>query len=364
MRRRAGRAARRASRWRPGLGAIRGEKHARGHRCGHGARRLPERPRLDLSIDVPTPRTHTAMWLRYRRRRRAWPAGPRLLPEARIRREEEADHQGLCGDHAEGDRLGRSGRRGQGDRRLRDQAGRGELAKGGRARPAEDLQPDGGRRDPGDLCALASTSRPSRPAPTWARSTASCSTPIPPSPKFTAIFSATLIETLKAWQAFHLVDNAAPYLSDRFVQARFAFRNWRPGWPAARSALAGSVASGSSTACPGRGGRSPLCGPVLHPGRQGAKMDASRPGGLREALPAAPGTGRLDEPGDPGQGGGEALQVRGQDRLSGGVARLARRWSICPTISTRRRAERAVVFDWERRGSSGRTGRSTRRNGA
>jgi putative endopeptidase len=44
-------------------------------------------------------------------------------------------------------------------------------------------------------------------------------------PKFTAIYAATPVETLKAWQAFHLVDSAAPYLSDRFVQARFAFRN-------------------------------------------------------------------------------------------------------------------------------------------
>ncbi|HEY3888559.1 MAG TPA: M13-type metalloendopeptidase [Caulobacteraceae bacterium] len=44
-------------------------------------------------------------------------------------------------------------------------------------------------------------------------------------PKFTAIYAATPVETLKAWQAFHLVDTAAPYLSDRFVQARFAFRN-------------------------------------------------------------------------------------------------------------------------------------------
>ncbi len=44
-------------------------------------------------------------------------------------------------------------------------------------------------------------------------------------PKFTAIYAATPVETLKAWQAFHLVDNTAPYLSDRFVQARFAFRN-------------------------------------------------------------------------------------------------------------------------------------------
>ena len=44
-------------------------------------------------------------------------------------------------------------------------------------------------------------------------------------PKFTAIYAATPVETLKAWQAFHLVDAAAPYLSDRFVEARFAFRN-------------------------------------------------------------------------------------------------------------------------------------------
>ena len=38
------------------------------------------------------------------------------------------------------------------------------------------------------------------------------------------IFAATPLETLKAWQAFHLIDGASPYLSDRFVQARFAFR--------------------------------------------------------------------------------------------------------------------------------------------
>jgi putative endopeptidase len=44
-------------------------------------------------------------------------------------------------------------------------------------------------------------------------------------PKIAALYAATPIETLKAWQAFHLVDNAAPYLSDRFVQARFEFRN-------------------------------------------------------------------------------------------------------------------------------------------
>jgi putative endopeptidase len=44
-------------------------------------------------------------------------------------------------------------------------------------------------------------------------------------PKVAAIYAQTPIDTLKAWQAFHLVDSAAPYLSDRFVQDRFAFRN-------------------------------------------------------------------------------------------------------------------------------------------
>ena len=44
-------------------------------------------------------------------------------------------------------------------------------------------------------------------------------------PKVTAIFAATPMDVLKAWQAFHVVDSAAPYLSDRFVQARFGFRN-------------------------------------------------------------------------------------------------------------------------------------------
>jgi putative endopeptidase len=44
-------------------------------------------------------------------------------------------------------------------------------------------------------------------------------------PKVAAIFAAAPLTTLKAWQAFHLVDSASPYLSDRFVQARFNFRN-------------------------------------------------------------------------------------------------------------------------------------------
>ena len=44
-------------------------------------------------------------------------------------------------------------------------------------------------------------------------------------PKVAAIYAQTPIETLKAWQAFHVADGAAPYLSQRFVDARFEFRN-------------------------------------------------------------------------------------------------------------------------------------------
>jgi putative endopeptidase len=43
--------------------------------------------------------------------------------------------------------------------------------------------------------------------------------------KKAAIFAQTPIETLRAWEAFGIVDSAAPLLPDRFVQARFEFRN-------------------------------------------------------------------------------------------------------------------------------------------
>jgi putative endopeptidase len=43
-------------------------------------------------------------------------------------------------------------------------------------------------------------------------------------PKIAAIFARTPVETLKAWQAFTAADQAAPYLSRPFVDARFEFR--------------------------------------------------------------------------------------------------------------------------------------------
>ncbi|HEY5409534.1 MAG TPA: M13 family metallopeptidase [Caulobacteraceae bacterium] len=43
-------------------------------------------------------------------------------------------------------------------------------------------------------------------------------------PKLAAIYHETPLAVLKAWAAFHLVDEASPYLTDRFEDARFAFR--------------------------------------------------------------------------------------------------------------------------------------------
>jgi putative endopeptidase len=42
-------------------------------------------------------------------------------------------------------------------------------------------------------------------------------------PKIAAVFAATPLETLKAWAAFQLADDAADVLPDAFVQAKFAF---------------------------------------------------------------------------------------------------------------------------------------------
>jgi putative endopeptidase len=44
-------------------------------------------------------------------------------------------------------------------------------------------------------------------------------------PGLAGIFAGTPVETLQAWMAFRLVDEAAPYLSARFVAARFDFRS-------------------------------------------------------------------------------------------------------------------------------------------
>ncbi len=63
-------------------------------------------------------------------------------------------------------------------------------------------------------------------------------------PKLAAIFAATPVETLKAWQTFHVADDAAPLLSKRFVDTHWEFRfkflngapEQRPRWKRAVAA--------------------------------------------------------------------------------------------------------------------------------
>jgi putative endopeptidase len=43
-------------------------------------------------------------------------------------------------------------------------------------------------------------------------------------PKLARLFAKTPVRTLQAWAAFHAIDSAAPYLSEPFAAARFAFR--------------------------------------------------------------------------------------------------------------------------------------------
>ena len=43
-------------------------------------------------------------------------------------------------------------------------------------------------------------------------------------PKIAAIYAKTPLQTLKAWEAFNIADQAAPYLSAAFEQAHYAFR--------------------------------------------------------------------------------------------------------------------------------------------
>ncbi|KAB2849042.1 MAG: M13 family metallopeptidase [Hyphomicrobiaceae bacterium] len=72
-------------------------------------------------------------------------------------------------------------------------------------------------------------------------------------PKLAALFGRTSLETMKAWQAFNLVDSAARYLSSSFVTARFEFRSktlsgvaelparWKRGVSLVNSALGEAV---------------------------------------------------------------------------------------------------------------------------
>jgi putative endopeptidase len=68
-------------------------------------------------------------------------------------------------------------------------------------------------------------------------------------PKIAKIFGETPVATLRAWEAFHIVDDAAPLLSKRFVNTHWEFRSkflngvpeQRPRWKRAVGAAEGSM---------------------------------------------------------------------------------------------------------------------------
>ncbi|HEY8711748.1 MAG TPA: M13-type metalloendopeptidase, partial [Thermoanaerobaculia bacterium] len=68
-------------------------------------------------------------------------------------------------------------------------------------------------------------------------------------PKIAKIFADTPVATLQAWEAFHIADDAAPYLSSRFVNAEWEFRSkflngveeQRPRWKRAVQMSEGSM---------------------------------------------------------------------------------------------------------------------------
>ncbi|KGO98572.1 M13 family metallopeptidase [Novilysobacter defluvii] len=66
-------------------------------------------------------------------------------------------------------------------------------------------------------------------------------------PKIAKIFANADLDTLKAWQAFHTTDNAAPLLSSDFVNAEFEFRSkFLSGQPEQRERWKRAVAYASS----------------------------------------------------------------------------------------------------------------------
>ena len=68
-------------------------------------------------------------------------------------------------------------------------------------------------------------------------------------PKVAKVYADTSLDTLKAWQAFHVADGAAPLLSKRFVDANYEFQNKelagqpviQPRWKRAATFMDGAI---------------------------------------------------------------------------------------------------------------------------
>ena len=76
-------------------------------------------------------------------------------------------------------------------------------------------------------------------------------------PKLAAVIASAPLDTVKAWMAFRLADNAAPYLSRPFSQASFAFRQQTllgtkqqaPRWKRGKLAVGGDDCGANPASC-------------------------------------------------------------------------------------------------------------------
>ena len=184
-------------------------------------------------------------------------------------------------------------------------------------------------------------------------------------PKIAAIFAETPLETLKAWQAFHVADDAAPYLSKRFVDANFEFRNkelagqpeQQPRWKRGVDLVDGALGESVGRVYVAR----------YFPPESKAKMDALV--GRHPHRPAAAGSRSCAWMG--AETKAKALeklaQVHRQDRLPDkwrdySHARRSKRDDLYGNVA------RATAFEWasrrraaERAGGQGRVGHDARR---
>ena len=153
-------------------------------------------------------------------------------------------------------------------------------------------------------------------------------------PRIAAVYQSTPLDTLKAWQAFTIADNAAFYLSQPFSRARFEFRgktlSGQPEeaarWKRAIRAVAGGDCVGTDRVdCFGNMGFGVgqlYTARYFPPGVKGQDRGPGRQCQGGDARAA--GTARLDERGDQGRGAEEARHLSDQGRLSRPSARLFR----------------------------------------
>ena len=171
--------------------------------------------------------------------------------------------------------------------------------------PGQDLQPDDAWRS-WQTCARLRLEPLSGGRATWPgrqRVIVSDNTAFP---KIAAIFADTPLRPLKAWQAFTRDRPAAPYLSKRFVDARFEFRNKTlSGQPEQQPRWKRAVRVDRRR--PRRGGGPGLCRRLLPAGVQGQDGGAGRQ--PQDRPPAR--IENLDwmSAADQGQGAGQAGQL-------------------------------------------------------